>query len=514
MGARARTAWTDATFLTEPGEHATTVLTDDRGVIVAVGGDELTAHAARVERLGGRVVSAGLWDSHLHWVGLAEAGLRLDLTTVASLEALYRRVAEAVETKPRGQMVVGAGWNQNRWGGQLPDLAGLDRVAPAHPVVLWARDHHGLVANSAAYRELFGGEDPQDPLGGRYDRVQGRLTGMAREKAADELWSRVPPLRPDEVARALPPVRQRLAALGLVGATGMEPGRWLEVLAAGFREGGFRTQIFSTEASDEVREWLSRPDPEAAAWFRLVGYKLFADGALGTRTAAVSAPYADTGGTGVWRQPVGELAAAVEALAAGGAAALAVHAIGDAAVSAATAMLARAPAAVSGVRHRVEHAQLVMPDDIPAVAAAGLVASMQPVHLLDDRWAMTQAGVHWQAIGFPLASLAAAGVPLLLGSDAPVETPDPVLGMQAAVWRGREGEDAWHPEEAITPWQALAGYTSGPAAADRRHGGRITPGAWADFTVYDRDPLGALTHHEPFGVVGTVVASRWTYRRF
>ncbi len=503
------TAWTDGVWLLGPARRATTVLTDPGGRIVAVGDDGLCASAAHVESLGGRVASAGLWDSHLHWLALAEQASQLDLTGATSLRDLYQRVQVASAVLPPDQVLMGAGWNQNRWGGEWPDRTGLDHVAPGRPVVLWARDHHGLVANSVAFSRLWPDGEPVDPPGGRYERRHGALTGIVRETAANELAGRLPAMPVEALLERLPALVERLLRFGLVGATGMEPERVCGALEAHLRQTQtFRSQVFLT---DDEPGWTSPSSP----WFRVVGAKRFLDGALGTRTAAVARPYADGSGEGVWRiardRVPGELAEA----AADGAAAVAVHAIGDAAVAAALDAFAHLPVARSGVAHRVEHAQLMDPASVARMGhIPGIVASMQPVHLLDDRWAMQEAWPDRLEWSFPLASLAAAGVPVLLGSDAPIETPDPAVGMQAAVWRARAGEPAWQPQEAVTPWQALGGYTSAAAAADQRIGGVLAVGRWADFTVYDRDPLEALAHREPFSTVGTVVGGRWAYRAF
>lgn len=503
------TAWTDAHWLVSPHEMATTIVTDAEGRIAAVGGDELADGAQRVERLGGRYASAGLWDSHLHWLGLAQQALELDVTGAASLAELYALVGAAAAARPPGQLLVGAGWNQNRWGGGWPDRAALDRAAAGRPVVLWARDHHGLVANSAALHLAWGGAEPVDPPGGRYERQGGRLTGLVRETAANELAARLPSAPAAALAAEWPAIADRLSRWGLVGATGMEPasGRGLlEAFISGRQT--FRTQLFLT---DEAPGWTGAPSP----WFRVVGAKRFADGALGTRTAALAAPYADGAGRGVWRIAPEELAAVLARAAAAGGAAVAVHAIGDAAASAVLEGLAALPRAHSGVAHRVEHAQLLDPAAVARMGRVpGLVASMQPVHLLEDRQAMDQAWPDRAAWSFPTRSLARAGVPLLLGSDAPIETADPVVGMQAAVWRGSAHETPWQPQEALTPWQALDGYTRNSAAADQRQGGQLAPGWWADFTLYDRDPMAALAKRDALAVVGTVVAGRWVHRAF
>jgi predicted amidohydrolase YtcJ len=505
-------AWTDGTFVTGPHSRATTVITEGER-IVAVGGAELLdglPPGTRVERLGGRTVTAGLWDSHVHLGAMAEAAGELDLSG-AGWETVLQRVAERAAAAPAGAWIRGRGWNQNGWGGPEPHRRHLDRVAPRHPVALWARDHHVLWLNSTALAALEVSATVPASLAALVDRDADGPTGVVREQAAARLAMKMGGPRPRPAD--LQAVFAHLTRLGLVGATAMEAPETLEVLARVPEALPFRVVAFLMDGEgagdDSARPArLRAATAEAPAWVTIKGWKFFMDGALGMRTAWLSAPYADVGHQGVARLDRESLLAAASPLWAGGWS-VAVHAIGDAAVHEALAALGQAPA--PGLA-RIEHAQLVLPGDLVRFSAARVTASMQAVHLLEDRRAAERAWGARARWAFPCRSLIKRGVPVTLGSDAPVETADPVRGMEAAVWRARRSEPSWYPEEGLSPWEALRAYTAVPAMVDGRPMGSIAPGYLADFTVFDQDPLMALARREPPSVTGTVRGGQFVYR--
>jgi predicted amidohydrolase YtcJ len=433
---------------------------------------------------------------------------------------MLTRVAAA---RPQfGEWVVGAGWNHNRWGGRLPRRQDLDPVLGDRPAYLAAHGEHIALVNTAALRRV--GWWPEPPARWRHgvDRDAEGPTGIVREDAAGVVAACIPDLSPDEWRRGLDRAAQALAAAGLVGATTMcraNAARLGRVAAWHRGHGGLRLQVFAADpepggraASSRVmaaaQGFLAGADP---AWMRLTGRKLWLDGMLGSRTAWMVEPYGDDPGVGIRLWDDDALADELSWLAGHGWSA-ALHAIGDAAVAQALRVLAAAGWQTGAAVPRLEHAQTIRPEDVPAFSRLGIAASMQPVHLLQDRWAASSALGPRVAWTFALRTLRAAGAAIVLGSDAPVETPDVVVGLTAAVRRARAGEDPWHPEQALTPEEALAGYTRVPAALDRRIGGAVAPGAPADFTVFDRDPRTALRRGEPFRVRGTIVAGRWVHR--
>lgn len=509
------TFFTEGQFLVGPAQRAETLVAEGER-IVAMGGPELALQAGardRVVSLGGRVVSAGLWDSHIHWTGMAAKRLQLDLVEVASLDEMLERVKTRCQATPTDDFVVGSGWNQNRWGGRLPHRRDLDRVAPHHAVVLWARDHHGLVANSEALRRLQYDAATADPPGGHFDRDPEGLTGIVQEKAAGALFERVPAPPAASVVEEVRAAAAEMIRMGLVGATCMEPEGGLGLLARLAPEEVFRANVFLVDAPGEPVVPFAIPAGFGGAWLRFLGLKLFMDGALGTRTAWMAEAYDDADTRGITRTSGEELRVRSAAAARVGWA-MAVHAIGDQAVAEAISGLSTTIDPTNPVTSRIEHAQLVHPKDQMRLPASGLAASMQAIHIWEDRPAMRSGWGSRSAYAFPLRTLWDKGVPVLLGSDAPIERADPIQGMMAAVWRSRREEPPFYADEALTPWQALASYTEVPARMDARPSGQLEVGRLADFTIYDRDPLEALARREPFAVVGTALGGQLRYQAF
>lgn len=469
-----------------------------RGGRVIVAGSEAEARAAarpgaRTEPLDGATVTPGLVDAHIHPVSWALARRRVDLSGAPSLDAGLRLLAGAASGDG---WLRGGGWSMQRWGG-FPGRGALDAAVPERPAVLDSADLHAFWVNSRALERCGIGRDTPDPPGGRIARdAAGEPTGVLLEHAKRLVEPHLPEPDSAEVDGALRDAQAQLHRWGVTGMHSVEADG-LGTLSRFHEEGKLRLRVLQTiplprlAAATEV----GLRSGFGGDFLRIGGVKMFLDGTLGSRTALLREPY-----EGFDRDCGTELLApadfreAVESAAAAGLAAT-VHAIGDAAVARALETLAAVPPPPA-LPHRIEHLQLCPPELWDAAAAAGIVASMQPVHLRTD---IRPAGEAWgseRARGaYAFAPLARAGTTLAFGSDAPVETPDPREGCFAAVRRiPRDQPSAaeWFPENALSAAEALRAYTEGPARAAGLAGrtGKLLPGCDADLVAWDRDPLG------------------------
>jgi predicted amidohydrolase YtcJ len=473
----------------------------------------------RILDLKGATVLPGLIDAHLHLEGYARLQMGVDVDT-PTLEEALARVARQAATRPPGEWIVGRGWLQERWG-RFPTADDLDRVAPAHPVALWARSGHALWANREAMRRAGVTRDTPDPPGGRIARdAAGEPTGLFFERAIDGIARVIPEPSIEELAEALYEALHALAALGLTAVHNFDGPRSFAALQILHARGDLPIRVVQhipLSALDHALAVGLRTG-FGDEWLRIGAVKIFADGALGPRTAWMLEPYeGEPENMGIAYTSPEVMREAAHRATLGGLS-LAIHAIGDRA-NREVLDLFEALRALEGPRgippearrHRIEHAQLVHPADIPRFGALGIVASMQPIHAVSDR---PMAERYWGsrcATAYAWRSLKAAGARLAFGSDAPVEPPNPWWGLHAAVVR-----DGWHPEQALPLAEALEAYTVGPAwaAGLERRQGRLRPGMWADLIVLPEDPFrispDALRDLE---VLGTMVGGRWGFRR-
>jgi predicted amidohydrolase YtcJ len=467
------------------------------GRVAALGTEAEVRHAAlpgaRVERIDG-VVTPGLTDAHVHLTTWALARRRVDLNAARTLDEGVAAVAEAARTGEG--WVRGLGWDRHRWGG-LPTKEPLDAVCPDRPAFLQSHDIHGAWVNSEALRRCGITRDTPDPEGGEIVRdAAGEPTGVLLEKAVRLVELTLPPEPPQEVRSALLDAQAEVHRLGLTGVHSVEV-TGLEDFTAMELDGVLRLRVLQSIPLPRLENAIGAAlrSGFGGAWIRIGGVKMFLDGALGSRTAWMREPFEggasdDTGirtlEPEVFRENVRRAAEAGIAST--------VHAIGDAAVELAIDVLGAAPR-VGAMPHRIEHVQLCPPDLWARAGASGLVGSMQPVHLVTD---IPTAERHWGHArsrgAYAFAPLARAGMVLAFGSDVPVETCDPRMGLFAAIrrvgWDGEPGE-GWWMENAIGAEQALRAYTEGPAhAAGLSHRqGRLLPGCDADLVAWDTDPL-------------------------
>ncbi|MGQ9467647.1 MAG: amidohydrolase [Anaerolineae bacterium] len=516
-------------YTMDPHRPRASALAVGGGHIRAVGGDELHALAGvgtEVVDLEGCTVIPGLTDSHIHLTWFALGLQQVDLTGTSSREEMLTRVAARAAVTPAGEWILGRGWHQEEWPDRrFPTAADLDAVAPDHPVLLVAKSGHALVANSRALERAGITADTPDPPGGRIVRDEaGRPTGLFLEEAMRWVQQAVPAPDAAALARILPPALEQLARLGLTAVHDMGDLTALEASQRLWEDGvplPLRVVFYlPLEGLDQARALRQRFGP-GDDFLRIGGVKLFADGALGPRTAAMLEPYiGEPENVGILSLEPERLREVVRQVAEGGMA-LAVHAIGDRANRLVLdALEALPPENRARLRHRIEHVQLLHPDDVGRLAALGVVASMQPIHAVQDA---PMADRYWGparcATAYAWRSLLDAGTVLAFGSDCPVESPDPFLGIHAAVTRSRQdgygGPKGWVPAQRITVEEAVRAYTWGAAWAagleDRL--GTLTPGKWADLVVLDRDIFAADPSLIPqTRVLATMVGGQWTHR--
>jgi predicted amidohydrolase YtcJ len=504
--------------------------------------EALIGPGTRMVRLGpGMVAIPGLTDAHLHLAEAALARGRVDLEGARSIDELLARVATAGRTVGQGRWLTGGGWDRDLLGA-WPTMSDLDRVAPGRRVALWAHDHHSMLASRAALAQAGVDDDRADPPGGAVRRgLDGRATGVLHENAARLVADLVPAPTANDVRVALHPLIADLLALGVVAVhdpgmlsvhEGLGPAIAAYRALAADGELGVRAHAcvrpdqLQTAVDDGLRSGAPLgPDPLGR--LRMGWLKTFADGSLGSRTAALlepletepDQPVSPEGGYGTWMTPPAVLRTQVSRAASSGIATQ-IHAIGDAAVAAALDILAPTRGATA-LMPRIEHAQLIAGPDVGRFAALGIAASVQPVHLRSDtQKARRLWGTRADSRMFPLRDLAESGAVLAFGTDAPVEPIDPWPGIACAVTRSAP---SWPtdtppvgPANAVGIWRAIRAACLGPAiSAGESDRGRLVAGCKADLAVIPAaavaEPVevdGALWHARPTMVMvdGTVVA--------
>lgn len=460
--------------------------------------------------LKGRTVIPGLVDAHAHLLNLGKLLANVDLMGSTSAEECIERTRAMEAELAPGEWLFGRGWDQNRWPVQaFPDASLLDAAFGDRPVIFERVDGHAIWVNSAAMRIAGIDASTPDPEGGEIvrDPATGAPTGVFVDNAEELITAHVPVPGPAEVER-----RYRLAIAEAVrhGLTGVHDmgvsARSLEVLRRGEREGWVDLRVVVYLGGDEVlRSYTGeRENTDPRARVRVEGVKLYADGALGSRGAALLEDYADRPGhRGLLLQEPTVLQGYVEHAFERGFG-VAVHAIGDRAnrltldaiVAAHAALIARgvALAPLAELRPRIEHAQVVHPDDLPRFAREGVLPSMQPTHCTSDMpWAPTRLGEDRLEGAYAWRTLRDLGCILPLGSDFPVEKVSPWLGLYAAVTRQQpDGTPigGWAPEQRLTPLEALLGFTQWAAQAiGEERWGSLAVGQRADLVIVERDPL-------------------------
>jgi hypothetical protein len=477
------------------------------GEILGIGDNEPMLRAFSTARridMGGKTVIPGLIDSHGHLFGLALSFTRANLAGTQSKADVMNRLREFEASLQEGEWLLGRGWDQNDWPEQtFPDRADLDAEFPDRPVWLRRIDGHAAWANSLAMaqadRDLSGDWQPD---GGLIHRdANGEPNGIFIDGAMEFIEKAVPETSPGLMDAALDLATQTLVSLGLTGVH--DPGidrsvidLYLEKIA----QGSLPLRVYAmADGMNETSEWLCDEgalyDPSGRLVMRSV--KLYADGALGSRGAALLDDYSDDrGNRGLMFLGPEQLEAELRRVFSCGLQA-GVHAIGDAAnrqvLDAYEKVMAEFPD--NPGRHRIEHAQILHSDDIPRFAELGVIAAMQPTHATSDMyWAEERLGPDRLAGAYPWRSLLNSGAALAFGSDFPVEEVNPMLGIFAAVTRqDTKGwpQGGWLPEQQITREEAIRAFTldAAYAAFMEQQTGSLESGKRADFVVLDQDIL-------------------------
>ncbi|MCY3866611.1 MAG: amidohydrolase [Chloroflexi bacterium] len=504
------------------------------GCVIALGDNAevmgLASSDTAVINLEGKTVLPGLTDAHIHWEGVARATRSVNVFEVPAKAIALERVRERALETPAGEWVTGQGWAQDIWLDRaFPTRYDLDAVAPRNPVYLSAKSGHAAWVNSLAMQRAGISESAGDPAGGQISRdAAAAPTGILLETAMDLVSALIPDPTSEQLADMMAEAQDHALRCGLTMIHDFDDPSCLAALQI-LRERG--------DLALRVLKQINQPFLDAAIdsgirsgfgddWLRIGALKLFADGALGPKTALMFEPYA--GESDNYGMAVVDKEEMIEYVSRASAFGLpsSIHAIGDKAVHDALDVFesVRREEAARGEptterRHRIEHVQIIHPQDLGRLAQLDVIASMQPIHATSD---MVTADRYWgerTAYAYNPRLQLDQGARLAFGSDAPVEPLDPLLGLHAAVTREREGQPrgGWHPEAKLTVRESLLGFTSGPAYAARMEDrlGKLVLGCLADLIVLDRD----IYQVEPAAilelkVLGTMVGGEWRFRDF
>ncbi|NQV72186.1 amidohydrolase [bacterium] len=479
------------------------------GIIVAVGSSEeierLIGENTRVVQLNGATVLPGLVESHGHLHELGEKNAEVDLTGVVTESNIADRLAASLDV-PAGTWILGRGWDEAAWANALPNKAFLNELFPNNPVVLRGMRGFGTLGNDAALAAAGLSVNTPDPVGGTLVRgATGELTGVLLNNATDLLNDAIPERTMQQKMAILDYGIDRMLESGYVSThhAGVRTD-YLPAYQTMASSGALRMRVeamlsVGVVGAPDVAYWASQgPTADAEEMLQIRSVKAYYDGSLGSRGARMVEDYSDQAGQrGLAGEDYGfnedEVATYMKAGFQVG-----IHAIGDAGNREVLDFYERTfamnPEAQAN-RHRIEHAQVVHPDDFSRFHALGLIASMEPGHAVEDSpWAEDRVGPDRIKGAYAWRTMRQNGVPLLFNSDFTGTDWSFFYGVYAAVTRKKADgtpKGGWYPELAVTPEEAIRAYTVGPAFSSHRENltGTLEVGKWADVTVLDIDPL-------------------------
>jgi predicted amidohydrolase YtcJ len=512
-----------------PSQPTESAIVIDREWIIAVGeANNLLQQFPDAEKqnMEGRVILPGLTDAHLHLKNYALSLDKVNCETDTKEECLRRVEERAKKAKP-AEWILGHGWNQNTWG-MWPTASELDVVAPNNPVYLTAKSLHAAWANTAALKLANVDLQMSNPPNGQIQRDdKSDATGILLETAMELVSAIMPEPTISEIAEAMEKAQSILWKFGLTGVHDFDRRDSFMALQQLHKQGRLKLRVLKNipvELLDQTYQ-LGLSAGFGDDWLRIGSVKVFMDGALGPHTAAMFQPYIgeeEEDNRGILNMDGEELFEYGRKAAQVGLA-LTVHAIGDRAnheVLNAYEQLRNyeGEKQLPALRHRIEHVQVIHPDDAARLGQMDIVASMQPIHATSD---MLMADAFWgerSRLAYALKTQLNYGARLALGSDAPVESPNPFLGLYAAITRrradGSPSAEGWYPEQKLTIEEAWEGFTLGPAYAAHMENrlGRLAPNHLADLIVLEKDPFTCapeeLLSLQSFA---TMVGGEWVY---
>jgi len=502
---------------------------DDKGRIVAVGSARDVEKKARGYTridLHGKTMLPGLIDAHGHVFGLGSIATSAELYNTTSLQGALDAVGKFAQANPGRAWVVGNGWNQEIWKlGRFPTAAELDAVVADRPAVMHRVDGHAMWVNSKALQLAGIGKDTKDPAGGRIERdASGNATGLLVDNAMEFIDKVMPPPTDAEARGMLDGALQALSSVGLTSVHDAGIDAKSDRLFRDYADHGKLTTRVYAMIMDTGADFdqLSQNGPLKSYvndLYALSAVKLVSDGALGSRGAALIKPYSDAPHTrGLLFYTDGDVQQKIAKAAKAGYQ-VNVHAIGDAGNKQVLDGFAKL-GAQPGMRHRMEHAQVVQLKDIPRFQQLGIVPSMQPTHATSDQNMAEQRVGHERIKGaYAWRTFLKQGSRIACGSDFPIESPNPFQGIHAAVTRQDMSNfpaGGWHKEQAMTLQEAFRCFTidAAWAAHQEKAIGSLEQGKWADFIVTDRDLFAVpATEIGKIGVLETWVGGKQVYKK-
>lgn len=483
---------------------------------------ELADRNTQTIDLHGQAVLPGLTDAHIHILQYGMKLTHIDCETDCKATCL-QRVAAAAASTPAGKWIIGQGWNHNEWESGLGSKKDLDTINTPHPIFLAAKSLHASWVNSTALQIAGIDRNTPDPPGGSIQRDQhGEPTGILFESATQLVEEKIPAPSDEQIKAILLEGQHRLLQYGITSIHDVDEWRIYPLLQELCLNKELFLRVIKSIPLDNLQRAIDQhlssgvgDDNVKIGWL-----KLFMDGALGPQTAAMFSPYLGSDNNYGTLMLSKEELYQIGKIATENGISLEVHAIGDRAIH----------EALNGIQdlsnlestqklyypHRIEHAQIIQVEDIQRMAALQVTASMQPIHVLSD---METAEKYWgnRCEGaYAWNSIQKAGISLVFGSDAPVESPNPFLGIHAAVTRRKSlYHEAWYPQQAITLRNALIAYCGNPAILSRNQQslGQLAPGYLADLIILPLDPFSSPSEDlKKISPIATIIGGEFVWQ--